>query len=215
MNRNLYIYISILILGLGIGSCSSHKEEKAEAQAQAMRQDSLTDPEEIRSKPGIGYANSENEKEKNELEILTADTLSKAEQDAMIKRAQEKRDDYYSYEEIINNPQYDTSLRNHARVLAEAMFVSKSTDRQKNTISTGLNGAAGTYTVTVTDANGCEAVVSGLAYSGKDSTYSGSLPVRDKNVHPDSKRGVTGFVVRKVPKQFGNKEIKVWEVFLR
>ncbi|HXC05353.1 MAG TPA: hypothetical protein VNZ86_11410, partial [Bacteroidia bacterium] len=149
---------------------------------------------------------------------LSADTLSRVEQDAMGKRARQKLDDYYNYQEIINDPQYDTALRNHARSLAKDMLVSDMSVQPQNNPNTVSNpgSSSGTYAVHVTDCNGCSSTtVSGLIFSEKDSTYSGILPGIDKRADLVSGNPPTGFVVRKVSKRFGNKRVRVWEVFLR
>jgi hypothetical protein len=202
MKRNLFLYISICALIGAVASCrQASRNEKQEIGQEAPESVMLHARAKQDSIPRNGYG------EKSEGLMLQGDSLSKEELEGMRKRAVQKFEDYHSYLEIICNNRYDTALRNHARLLAIELFADQELGKRKvdsiqrlhpDSVSlVALNSRANDYVMLL-----------------KDSTYYGMMSY-NKVREDKSEYWSAPFIVVKTRKQFGSKEVKIWEVFLR
>ncbi len=142
---------------------------------------------------------------KTEMDFLT-DTLNSQQKELFGKRAIQKLEDYYNYVEIISNKNYDAALRDHAKTLASELFLDK-----KNT---GLI----LDSISSTPSDSSAVSINNIAIKSipkmiNDSLYKGSLMFEEK-VHNKIQARYTGFIIKKVTKNFGQEQSLVWETYL-
>jgi hypothetical protein len=148
---------------------------------------------------------SENTIDKTELDFLT-DSLSDKQKELFGKRAIQKLEDYYNYIEILSNKNYDTTLRNHAMVLATELFLDKK--NIEPIIDSYSNNSTDSIAVSIHNVS-----ISSVPVTITDSTYRGEL-VFEERIKNKTKIQHINFIIKKGNKHFGQEEHSVWETYL-
>ncbi|MDX2245645.1 MAG: hypothetical protein SF052_02645 [Bacteroidia bacterium] len=143
-----------------------------------------------------------------------ANNLSATQFPAFEKRAIQKLVDFGDYLEIIGNPAYEKSLREHAVELIYGLFVSKNVSiGQWGTVSalahTRLAGKDKSGDIIITDIS----VSQPLKF--QENRVAGELTFALKSVKNNIQQTYSSEItLRQTHKKFGNETIGVWEVFL-